>query len=151
MSKKFPLQTLLDLSQNRLDDATRILGELMNSEKEATQRLELLIQYRTEYHSRFLESARNGVSQDQWRNFQGFLARLDTAIGQAQNAVNHSKQRTAQGQQQWLEKRGEVKAYDTLSDRFAQRQAYAEMKMEQKALDEHTARQFQQNHPNDSV
>lgn len=145
MSKQFPLQTLLDLSQTRLDDATRLLGELMASEKEAAQRLELLIQYRTEYHSRFLESARNGVGQDQWRNFQGFLARLDTAIGQAQSAVANSKQRTAVGQKQWLEKRGEVKAYDTLSDRFDQRQAYAEQRREQKALDEHTARQFQQN------
>ena len=148
MSKKFPLQTLLDLSQNRLDDAARQLGELMTSEKEASQRLELLTQYRIEYHGRFLEAARNGVSQDQWRNFQGFLARLDTAIAQAQNAVTQSKQRTAQGQKHWLEKRGEVKAYDTLSDRFAQRQAYAESKHEQKAMDEHSARQFQQNRYN---
>lgn len=148
MSKKFPLQTLLDLSQNRLNDASRVLGELMVSEKEAAQRLELLIQYRTEYHNRFLEAAGNGVSQDQWRNFQGFLARLDTAVNQAQHAVAHSKQRTAQGQQQWLAKRGEVKAYDTLSDRFDQRQAHAEQKREQKTQDEHSARQFQHNQDN---
>ncbi|RTL57772.1 MAG: flagellar export protein FliJ [Rhodocyclaceae bacterium] len=144
MSKKFPLQTLLDLSQTRLDDAARLLGQLMANEKEATQRLDLLIQYRSEYHERFLASARNGVSQEQWRNFQGFLARLDTAVGQAQEAVRQSKHHTANGQQHWLTKRGEVKAYDTLAERFQQRQHYAEQRREQKALDEHTSRRFHQ-------
>ncbi|HEX5393367.1 MAG TPA: flagellar export protein FliJ [Rhodocyclaceae bacterium] len=144
MANKFPLQTLLDLSQNKLDDATRRLGELMASEKEATQRLELLQQYRAEYHHRFLETAKNGLSQDQWRNFQGFIARLDAAVDQAQEAVRQSKQHTANGQKHWLEKRGQVKAYDTLSDRYQQRQAYAEARREQKAMDEHTARQFRE-------
>ena len=145
MSKPFPLQTLLELSQTRLDDAARLLGQLMASEKEAHQRVELLAQYRTEYHNRFLEAAKAGVTQDQWRNYQGFLAKLDTAIGQAQDALHQSKQRTAHGQQQWLKKRSDVQAYDTLSDRFQARQAYAEQRREQKALDEHTARQFHQN------
>lgn len=144
MSSKFPLQTLLDLSQNKLDDATRRLGELMASEKEATQRLELLQQYRAEYHSRFLETAKNGLTQDQWRNFQGFIARLDAAVDQAQEAVRLSKQHTANGQKHWLEKRGQVKAYDTLADRHQQRIAYAEARREQKAMDEHTARQFRE-------
>lgn len=145
MSQKFPLQTLLDLSQTRLDDAARLLGQLMASEKEASERLELLIQYRTEYHTRFLETAKNGVNQDQWRNFQGFLGRLDAAVNQAQEAVRQSKQRTVNGQQHWLNKRGEVKAYDTLAERFQEKLSYAEQRREQKALDEHTSRQFHQN------
>lgn len=144
MAPKFPLQTLLDLSQDKLDDATRRLGQLMASEKEATQRLELLQQYRNEYHTRFMESAKSGLSQDQWRNYQGFIARLDAAVNQAQEAVNRSKQQTANGQKHWLEKRSQVKAYDTLADRFQQRQAYADARREQKALDEHTARQFRE-------
>lgn len=144
MAAKFPLQTLLDLSQDRLDDAARRLGQLMASEKEASQRVELLLQYRAEYENRFVAAAKNGVTQDQWRNFQGFISRLDMAVAQAQEALRQSKQRTCNGQQQWLEKRGEVKAYGTLAERFDRRQAYAEQRREQKALDEHTARQHRE-------
>lgn len=140
MSPAFPLQTLLELSQIRLDDATRRLGELMAGERTAGERLTLLAQYRSEYHSRFLTAAQSGLSQDQWRNFQAFLAKLDNAIGQAQAAVDQSKRHTEAGQKAWLDKRGEMKAFDTLSRRHQQRQQYAEQKRDQKAQDEHAAR-----------
>jgi flagellar FliJ protein len=146
MSTRFPLQTLLELSQTRLDDATRQLGELMAGEREAAQRLELLVQYRTEYHNRFLSAAQGGINQDQWRNFQAFLGKLDVAIGQAQDAVNRSKQMTAVGQKQWVDQRGQVKAYDTLAQRHQSRLDYAEQRRDQKAQDEHTARRFLDEH-----
>ena len=76
MSSSFPLQPLLDLSQLRLDDATRRLGELMAGEKQAGERLALLNQYRAEYHARFLAAAREGIGRDQWRNYQAFLDKL---------------------------------------------------------------------------
>lgn len=142
MSKAFPLQTLLDLSQIRLDDATRRLGELMAGERTASERLDLLSQYRLEYHGRFVAAAQAGLSQDQWRNFQAFLGKLDAAIGQAQAAVDQSRRHTAAGQQMWLDKRGEMKAFDTLSRRHHQRQQQVEAKQEQKAQDEHAARQL---------
>ena len=140
MRPAFPLQTLLELSQTRLDDATRRLGELMAGERSASERLSLLSQYRSEYHSRFLAAAQAGLSQDQWRNYQAFLAKLDGAIRQAQAAAEQSQRHTAAGQQAWLDKRGEKKAFDTLSQRYRQRQQYAEQKAEQKAQDEHAAR-----------
>ena len=145
MSPAFPLQTLLDLSQTRLDDATRRLGELMAGERSASERLSLLHQYRSEYHSRFLLAAQAGLSQDQWRNYQAFLLKLDGAIGQAQAAADQSRRFTAAGQKVWLDKRGENKAFDTLSQRHQQRLQYAEQKAEQKAQDEHAARNKEYN------
>lgn len=140
MTRKFPLQSILDLSNLRLDEATRRLGELIAGEQEATTRRELLIQYRDEYHARFLEAAKSGLGPDQWRNFQAFLERLDTAIAQAGELVSQSRQRTAAGQQEWLDKRGRVKAFDTLAQRHKARVDYAESRQEQKNLDEHSAR-----------
>lgn len=147
MNTRFPLQTLLDLSQMRLDEATRRLGELIAGEQEASQRLEVLIQYRAEYHGRFMEAARNGLGRDQWRNFQSFLDRLDSAIDQARGAVNLSHQRTAAGQQEWLNKRGRVKAFDTLAERHEGRQRHAEQRRDQKAQDEHAARRSDDGNP----
>lgn len=140
MSKKFQLQSLLDLSNLRLDEATRQLGLLVASEQEASQRLTLLVQYRDEYHSRFLTAAGAGVGPDVWRNYQHFLSRIDQAIDQARALVDASKQRTAVGQKHWLDQRGKVKAFDTLAQRHQARVNYAESRQEQKQSDEHAAR-----------
>lgn len=142
MNKPFHLQPLLDLSNLRLDEAARQLGKLIAGEQEASQRLELLVQYRDEYQSRFLAAASNGLGPDAWRNYQHFLGRLDQAIDQARSMVNISKQRTAAGQKNWLDKRGKVQAFDTLAQRHQTRMAYAEARQEQKQSDEHAARRF---------
>lgn len=142
MNKPFHLQPLLDLSNLRLDEASRQLGKLIAGELEASQRLELLTQYRDEYQSRFIAAAGQGLGPDAWRNYQHFLGRLDQAIDQAQTMVTASKQRTVAGQQNWLDKRGKVKAFGTLAQRHQLRVAYAEARIEQKQSDEHTARRF---------
>lgn len=124
----------------RLDEATRVLGELISGQQEATQRLELLTQYRDEYQGRFLASARDGIGRDAWDNYRAFLARLDTAVAQAKEMVAASERRTASGQKEWLNKRGRVKAFDTLAQRHQSRVIHAEAKQEQKVFDEHAAR-----------
>lgn len=151
MSKSFHLQPLLDLSQLRLDEATRQLGQLIAGEQEASQRLELLIQYREEYQGRFVTAATNGLGPDAWRNYQHFLGRLDQAIDQARTMADASKQRTAAGQKNWLDKRGRLKAFDTLAQRHQQRTTYAEARREQKLGDEHSARRFQSDKADETV
>ncbi|MBU0752768.1 MAG: flagellar export protein FliJ [Gammaproteobacteria bacterium] len=141
---KFPLKPLLDLSQLRLDEATRRLGELITGEQQAEQRLQMLVEYRAEYHTRFLEAARNGLGRDSWQNYQSFLGRLDAAIDQAGTMAEASKQRTAEGKEEWIAKRGRVKAFDTLEQRHRSRLDQAELRREQKALDEHSSRRASQ-------
>ena len=148
MNRQFPLQSLLDLSQLRLDEATRHLGELITGQHEAAKRLELIVEYRAEYQSRFLASAQNGIDRDTWHNYQLFLDRLDAAVAQAQEMVFASERRTVAGQQEWLSKRGKVKAFDTLAQRHQSRIVQAESRQEQKALDEHAARRHREEDPN---
>ena len=80
--KAFPLQSLLDLSHLRMDDAARQLGQLLASEQEVGKTLELLEQYRGEYEARFRQAAQDGLGRDEWANYQSFLGRLDEAIAQ---------------------------------------------------------------------
>jgi len=140
MAKPFPLQTLLELSQVHMDEAARRLGELLTGEQEAGARVVLLQQYRDEYHQRFIAAARSGIGRDAWSNYQSFLFRLDEAIVQAQALVGQSKQRTAAGQREWLDKRGRVQAFDSLFERHRRREQYVENRQEQKVQDEHAAR-----------
>ena len=143
MSHAFPLQSLLDLSQLRLDEAGRKLGELIAGEQEASRRHALLVGYREEYRTRFVVAAQDGLRPGEWRNYTSFLAKLDEAIKQADWAMTNTKRQTVAGQQEWVSKRGRVKAFDTLSDRHESRVAYLEQRQEQKASDEHGARLVQ--------
>lgn len=142
MTERFPLQTLLDLANSRMDDAARKLGELIASEHAVEEKLALLVDYRKEYQARFVEAARNGIGPDAWRNFSAFLGKLDDAIAQQQRLVSDSRQRTEQGQQAWVDQRNKVKAFDTLSHRHQSVQARKEAKQEQRLTDEHAAKQF---------
>lgn len=140
--KAFPLQSLLDLSQARMDDAARRLGQLLASEQEVEKTLTLLIRYRDEYEGRFREAASTGLSRDEWRNYQTFLGRLDEAIDHQLKLVDASRQRRAAGQQEWLDKRNRVKAFDTLSQRHKAKEERVEAKSEQRTQDEHAAKNF---------
>jgi len=140
MVKRFHLAPLQELSNLRLEQATQQLGQLISGERQASQRLELLVQYRNEYQVQFLEAAARGLDPQRWRNYSQFLAKIDDAIEQARAQVAAARQRTAAGQKNWHDKRGKVKAFDTLAQRFRARIAYEEARNEQKTLDEHAAR-----------
>lgn len=142
MSDKFPLQTLLDLSNMRMDEAAKKLGLLIAGERAANERLELLSNYRDEYSARFVEAAKSGLRPEEWQNYRTFIARLDEAIAQAGEMLKLSQQSKQHGQEAWLQQRGKVKAFDTLAHRHEQRQQYGEMKAEQKLSDEHAARGY---------
>lgn len=144
MSKTAPIHTLIDLSKMRLDEATRMLGNLIAGQQQASERLELLQTYRADYRARFMVDAQNGISKDVWRNYQAFLERLDSSILQAEEAVKHSQQRTVLGQREWMGKKDRLRAYDTLAQRHEVRQQYAANLSEQKAQDEFSARKFRQ-------
>ncbi|MCX7166877.1 MAG: flagellar export protein FliJ [Rhodocyclales bacterium] len=145
MSPHFHLQPLLDLSHLRLDEAARELGKLIAGEQEASQRLSLLVQYREEYHARFLAAAKNGIGPGEWSNYTRFFARIDDAIIPAAQSVTLTQQRTLAGQQHWMGRNGRVKAFNTLADRHRSQLTCQEQRTEQKASDEHGARRHAEN------
>lgn len=140
MTKPFALQAVLDLMQNRADEATQKLARLISAEQDAKTKLDLLSEYREEYARRFQTTAQQGMSPLQWKNFQDFLSRLDDAIGQQQAAVANSRNNTAAGQAHWQEQRIRLKAIDTLSDRHRVSELALEIRREQKLSDEIAAR-----------
>ncbi len=146
MSEKFPLQPLLDLANVRMDEVTRELGELIASERSCQQKLELLQGYRNEYGERFIEAARSGIGSEAMRNYTSFLGRIDEAIEVQRKIVEQSQLSTSQGQQQWVEQRSKVRAFDTLSQRFQNELARKTSRQEQRASDEHASRKFREHH-----
>lgn len=142
MSKPFSLQPLLEIMQNRADEATRHLGKLIAAEQDARARLQMLEQYRAEYAERMREAAAQGLTPTALRNYQDFLARIDQAITQQAAVVKHSEVQTAHGQQHWQAQNKQLKAIDTLAVRHETRERQLEGKKEQKLLDEFTTRKY---------
>lgn len=140
MAKPFSLQPLLDLMQNRTDEAARRLGQLISAEHNQKSRLKLLEEYREEYNQRFRVSSQAGMTPLAWANFMDFLGRIDEAIAQQRQIVANSERDTVQGQDHWREQNKRLKAIDTLSDRHAASERYLEGKREQKLQDEFSAR-----------
>jgi flagellar FliJ protein len=141
-SQNNPIKTLLNHAHNKVDEATRRLGELLASEQACEVKLEMLVQYRLEYRGRFMQAARDGMAPDAWRNYSGFIAKLDDAIHAQQNVVDQSKRQTANGQQQWVHERNRMKAFDALSQRQIQEEQRKQNKQEQNISDEHAVKHF---------
>lgn len=140
MADPFPLQTVLDLMQVRADDAARDLGRLIAAEQDAKCRLDLLVGYRDEYAARFRAAAQQGMTPQQWANFQEFANRIEQAIAQQTAVVEASRDRTVAGQERWRDRNQQVQAFDTLAQKHDAQQRYAEGRREQKQTDELASR-----------
>ena len=136
MSKKFPLQVLQDLAQNRSDEATRALGAVMSEEQAMQNKLDLLLKYREDYREKFRAAIKNGMDQMGWRNYQDFLDKLERAIDQQRAALAHSRQATNLAKEEWRVRQSRLKAYDTLSARHHVRVQKVEASREQREQDE---------------
>ncbi len=136
MAEPFRLQTILDLSQTRMDEAARVLAGLIASEQDQSRKLTMLEDYRNEYQRQFMAAARSGLTPGQWSNYRAFLARIDDAIRHQEQQVIQSRNRAQAGQRDWLDTRTRVKAFETLSDRHQATLAKREARAEQRVADD---------------
>jgi len=142
MSKPFPLQSLLDLAQTDSDAAAAKLGVLNGHEREMEQRLQLLLDYRSEYTAHLARAAKTGMNSVDWRNFRGFIDKIDTAIVQQRELVAAAKRELTTGQHHWHTQQRRLKSFDTLSVRHRSQERKSEARQEQKEQDEFALKGF---------
>lgn len=140
MHKHFPLQTLMNLAQQRNDVAIRNLGQLNRQQQDAQQKLVTLLEYRKEYQAQWQKNIQAGINPSDLRNFQRFIANLDEAIGRQLKEVEQSKASTQAGRSEFESTQQKLKSLDILHQRHIQKQKSIIAKSEQKNLDEHTGR-----------
>lgn len=144
MAEHFRLQSILDLSQTRMDDAARTLAALIAGENDQAGKLAMLEDYRREYQDQFMAAARSGLTPGQWSNYRAFLARIDDAINHQQQQVTQSRHRAQVGQREWLDTRTRVKAFEALSDRHQANVVKREARSEQRIADDRSGRLVQE-------
>lgn len=136
MSRRFPLQTLLDLTQSHTDAAAGALHALKGQWQIAEDKLSQLLQYENDYRARLQQSTQRGMSVYEILNFQQFLVKLEVAIIQQREEVNNCKNRWELGQLEWQQHKRKLNAYDTLSDRHRKNELKVEARQEQREQDD---------------
>ena len=136
MPTLFPLQQLLDLAQQRSEDAALVMLRLKQAWLEAQSKLEQLETYLVEYRLRLQESTLEGLSIIRWRDYQAFIGKLEVAIKAQHEEVERCRLRWEQGQSGWQACEREVKAYSTLRERHHKAEQIKEVRLDQRQQDE---------------
>jgi flagellar FliJ protein len=136
MAKAFHLQPLFDLAQQRSEDAAQTLQRLKQVWQEAELKRNQLETYLGEYRMRLQENMQGGLTIDQWRDYQSFIAKLETAIETQGEEIERCRLRWEQGQMEWQAREREAKAYDTLRTRHQAQELSKDMRQDQRQQDE---------------
>lgn len=141
MANLSALATLIELAQRDVDAAAKRLGAALQAAEETEQKLTMLHNYRDEY-ARKLEAAQvAGITPMAYRNFVGFMAKLDNAVNGQHEVVKHAHRKSAVEKAAWQACERKRLSYRTLSERAAAETLRVENKRDQKQMDEHAARQ----------
>jgi flagellar FliJ protein len=141
MASQSQLETLIELARRETDDAAKRLGIALKAVADAEEKLNMLVGYRDEYGKRFEASQLAGITPMAYRNFQAFMEKLDSAIKGQEEVVRHSQRRGEQEKSTWQDAERKRMSYSTLNDRAQAQALKLEAKRDQKAMDEHAARQ----------
>ena len=132
-----PVQKVLDRKEK---DRARELGEAQTRLSAAEVKLRDLEQYRQDYEQAFQQRAKAGQPVRALRDFQVFLARLDQAIQQQRQVVAATRNDVSGHSTRWQSAARQVKAVDSVVDRWQGEERVAQDRREQKETDERAQR-----------
>lgn len=140
MAEAFRLQTLLEVSEQRLESSGRELQRLRNLVNEAQAKLDQLAGFRNEYGAMLEARLTQGLSAHQLRDYQLFLSKLDRAKDAQAGEVERRQIAWRQEHARWIELRQREQALHVLSDRHQQAELNKEARRDQKQQDEFALR-----------
>ena len=141
MAKPFRLKPLVALAQERSEEAALALARLRLAWQLAESKRDQLGTYLDEYRQRLLQATQAGFSIAQWRDYQAFIAKLESAIKAQAEEVERCRQRWEIGHQEWQAREREVKAYMTLQTRHEETERKLEERQDQRVQDEFAGQQ----------
>lgn len=141
MAKPFHLKPLVTLAQERSEDAALMLAKLRQAWQHAEGKRDQLINYLEEYRQRLQQATQAGFSIAQWRDYQAFIAKLESAIRAQSDEVERCRGRWEIGQLEWQAREREVKAYLTLQTRHEAVERKLEERQDQRVQDEFAGQQ----------
>ncbi len=133
---EFRFSTLLQLSIDERGDAATRLQAAQGRWLAARAKLEQIESFRADYRARLHSSGQSGMTVMQWRDYQLFLGKLDTATAQQAEEVGRCEAGYQQALAAWQECEKKVKGFEMLKSRHETSEQRKELQREQKMLDE---------------
>ncbi|MCB5183766.1 flagellar export protein FliJ [Methylobacillus gramineus] len=143
--KTVVLNTLQDLAEKDVEAAVERLGEANRQLVEVEKSLAILMQYRADYASQRDNAMANGITAEVYQNYQNFLGKLSQAIVTQTESVERVRQICHLRKQEWQECQKKKMSYDVLLERAEKRVQLAELKKDQKMMDEYAMRASRNN------
>jgi len=131
---------LRELASERRDTLGLRLAEAATVRDAARQKLEMLLDYRSEYDNRLAQSTNDGIDAEKLRSYRTFLANLERAIDQQMQLLATAQQRVADAQTLWRGEQRQVDSFRILDQRQQAEVARAAGRLEQKLTDEYASR-----------
>lgn len=124
----------------KLESAEQRLSLLRRRWHEAQSKLAQLEQFRADYAAQLMTRLQAGIAADLQRDYQAFLAKLDSARQQQSAEVARCKHTWEGGFQEWSELKARHEAMLALRERHLRNEQIVERRQEQKLQDEFAAR-----------
>ena len=116
----------------------RSLGEQAGRSRkyldEQLERLGELNAFRHNYADK--NPATTGVSAAHWKDYQGFLDRLDAAVSAQQQIIRDGERNLETHRQRWLAKRQRLESLERVLEKYKDQDRAYESRLEQKSADE---------------
>ncbi len=140
MASPSTLKTLIEMSEQEIEQATRNLSDALRMVNEMEQKLVLLQQYQNDYANRFQTGSSGGLTASGFRNYQSFLEKLDMAIAGQTELLRNAKRNADGAQNLWQAASRKQKSFTTLAARATASEQQLQGKREQRLTDEHASR-----------
>lgn len=140
MKKSKRFKPVVRVAEAREKQAASDLGEAQAHLQAQVARLEELRNYQLDYQQRLTATASQGIQAARLQDFHRFLENLKQAIRQQETLVQIATRMVEQKKQLWFDKRGKLKSYDNVMDRYLHEENLEQDKREQKETDEHASR-----------
>lgn len=130
------LHTLLEREKDKRDAALVDWRDAEARAQAAREQADALVAYRAEYRTRWQAQFAASAAIEILRCYQGFVERLEQAIGAQQGAVEQAAQRARAARERLQHRELKVATVQRLIERRAQAAALKASRHEQKAIDE---------------
>lgn len=135
------IHTLIEIAIKESSQAAEALAKASKLLKESEKNLNMLLDYRNDYTNQLAQNSQKGLFAESYQNFQGFLAKLNQAITSQQTVVDTCRQKVADQRKYWQECERKKLSYGVLVTQADARTQRAQLKKDQKLMDEHALRQ----------
>ena len=143
MPRRFPLQQLLDLANERVDAAGQRLALIKLRWQSQQEKLQQLLAYQDEYRQRLADALLQGVEMLRMQDFHVFLKKLELAIRQQRIDVQNAQLSWEECQRAWLEERRKLKTFEILRERYLKGEGQREYRLDQREQDEFARNSYQ--------